>query len=183
MNKFKLLNIFIAFYFLVNPANALVTPKNYDFTYDKFKEFYPGVELSSIKKNYPNLKLIKKDASLSLYEVDIVHIRYKFPLYFQIKENKVVDFYAKLPSYFIHDIFHQSLINRFGMQSKFVSNDGTAYYIWQNAEGLIITYSGACTITCFPVFIHGISNKNKELIKDSFLKKVFDRSDNSKFDY
>jgi hypothetical protein len=169
MYKFIVLTIFVGFGILVNSANALVTPKNYDFTYDKFREFYPDTQLSEIQKKYPQLKLINKEGSTELYEATIIHVRYKFPLYIQVKDAKVIDFYAKLPSYFIHDIFHQSLINRFGKQNKFYNKDGTSIYIWNNADNLLITYSGACTITCFPIFIHGIK---PAMQKNSLLNKM-----------
>lgn len=171
---FKLTTIFIALSIFVNSAKAKVDPKNYDFTYDKFKIFYPGNSLDQVKKNYPKPELISKKGAFENYKVDIIHVRYKFPVFFQVKDNKIVDFFAKLPSYFIHDIFHQSLINRFGMQNKYSHKDGTSFYVWNNADGLLLTYSGACTITCFPIFLHGISNKDQTVIKESFLKKMLD---------
>ncbi|MCO4756247.1 MAG: hypothetical protein KC478_17325 [Bacteriovoracaceae bacterium] len=156
----------------VNGAKAKVDPKNYDFTYDKFRVFYPGQKLSDIKEKYKNLKLINKKGSVETYEATITHVRYVFPLYVQIKNELVIDFYAKLPNYFIHDIFHQSLINRFGKQNQFLHKDGTSFYVWKDAGGITITYSGACTITCFPIFIHGIGNKEKALQKESLLIKL-----------
>lgn len=176
MLKNCLVYIFLTFLILVNGAKAKVTPKNYDFTYDKFKDFYPGQELSTIKSKYKNLKLINKKGAAETYETMITHVRYVFPLYIQVKDNKVIDFFAKLPNYFIHDIFHQSLINRFGKQDKFLNKDGTSFYIWKNAEGNTLTYSGACTITCFPIFIHGISNKEEALKKESLLLKLNESS-------
>jgi hypothetical protein len=172
MLKNRLVYIFLTFLILVNAAKAKVTPKNYDFTYDKFKDFYPGQNISAIKSKYKNLKLINKQGAVETYEATITHVRYVFPLYIQIKEEKVIDFFAKLPSYFIHDIFHQSIINRYGMQNKFHHKDGTSFYVWNNADGIKITYSGACTITCFPIFIHGISTKEKALMKESLLIKL-----------
>lgn len=170
----KLIPIFIALSVFVNTAKAKAEQVNYDFTYDKFKQFYPGKTLKEIKLKYPRIELINSDGAFETYQANIIYVRYQFPIYIQIKDGQVVDFYARLPSYFIHDIFHQSLINRFGMQNKFHNKDGTSFYIWNNAEGLQITYSGACTITCFPIFIHGISNKDQSLLKNSILKKLTD---------
>ncbi len=170
MFKIKLTFIFLTFFTLVNTAKGKVTPKNYDFTYEKLKTFYPGNRLEDIKKSYPQARLINK-ASVELYRVDIVHQRYKFPLFFQSKDGAIIDFYARLPSYFLHDIFHQSLINRFGKQNKFYNKDRTSIYTWSNADNIKLTYSGSCTITCFPVFLHGIRN-DKKALQESFLLKM-----------
>ncbi len=170
MSKIKLSYIFIVFLTFVNTAKGKVTPKNYDFTFDKFKVFYPGAKLAEVKNIYPKLELMNKGV-VELYRINIIHVRYKFPVYIQVKDNAIIDFYARLPNYFIHDIFHQSLINRFGKQDKFLNKDGTSYYIWSNADNLKITYSGACTITCFPIFVHGIKN-DKDSARESFLNKM-----------
>lgn len=170
--KFILLKfIFAIFFTLVYTAKALVEEPNYDFTFDKFETFLPGQTLEQVKLKYPSVKLINKSGSTETYEVDIIHVRYKFPLYFQIKDSKIVDYYAKLPSYFLHDTFHQSLINRFGKQNKYYNLNNHSYYIWNNAKGLTVTYNGACTITCFPVFIHAISSTDKALLKESLIEK------------
>ena len=154
------------------PEFSKVEPKNYDFTFDKFKVFYPGKTLKQIKKSYPAIELINDEGSFKTYKVDVIHVRYKFPVFIQISNDAVVDFYARLPSYFIHDIFHQSIINRFGKQNKFINKDGTSIYIWNNADGLKMTYSGACTITCFPIFIHGISSTDKNNLKNNMMIKM-----------
>ncbi len=174
MFKINLIFIFLIFWTLVNSAKAKVEPKNYDFTFDKLKTFYPGTTLEKVKQTYPKLELVDK-ASVELYKVNIIHVRYKFPLFFQVKDGAIIDFYARLPSYFIHDIFHQSLINRFGKQDHFYNKDGTSIYMWNNADNFLLTYSGACTITCFPIYLHVIKNEKKAL-QESFLlksKKIF----------
>ena len=172
MFKIFLTFIFLPILIFVNTAKAKVTPKNYDFTFDKFKTFYPGKTLEEVKKVYKKVELIKKSTT-ELYRTEITHVRYKFPIYFQIKDGAIIDFYARLPNYFIHDIFHQSLINRFGKQDKFLNKDGTSFYVWKKADRLKITYSGTCTITCFPVFVHGIK-PTKDSLRESFLDKMND---------
>lgn len=77
-----------------------------------------------------------------------------------------MDFYAKLPSYFLHDIFLQSLVNRYGKQNSYVKKERSAVYIWNNIEGNKHYYSGSCTITCFPVFYSVIALTPTEAIKD-----------------
>ena len=46
--------------------------------------------------------------SLKFY---VAHIRYKFPVIVQMKNGKVLDFFAKLPSYFLHDVFLHILLS------------------------------------------------------------------------
>jgi hypothetical protein len=82
------------------------------------------------------------------------HVRYVFPFWVQYEKGKSVDILARLPAYFLHNIFHQSLINRFGPQDKYLKKEEHAVYQWTNKKNFNITYSGACTITCFPVFMH-----------------------------
>jgi hypothetical protein len=69
----------------------------------------------------------------------------------QSQEGKILDMFAKLPSYFLHDVFHQSLINRFGKQDEYKKYGEEAIYKWTKSP-LTHVYSGACTITCFPIF-------------------------------
>lgn len=164
--------IFLFFCLYVNTARSEVKPIDYNFTFDKFSPFMPTQNINDIKKIYPRVELINKTGAISLYRVEIIHDRYKFPLFFQIKNDLVVDFFAKLPSYFLHDLFHQSLINRFGKQDKFTSTNNHSYYTWENQGDYIISYSGACTITCFPIYIHFIGKKEQTLLKESLLIKM-----------
>jgi hypothetical protein len=136
----------------VSPALALVEPPNYDFSIDKFQLFMPGKAYTEIEKVYGKGDLLFKKGQFTTYKFYIEHIRYKFPILVQTKDGKVTDFHANLPTYFLHDIFHQSLINRIGMQDKYLHVDEQAVYIWNNKDGVKHVYSGACSITCFPIF-------------------------------
>lgn len=162
--------MFLSLY--VNSARSEVTKIDYNFTFDKFSPYMPGKTLDEINKINPKIELVNKAGVITLYRADISHDRYKFPLFFQIKNNTVVDFFAKLPSYFLHDLFHQSLINRYGKQDKFYSKNNHSYYKWENQKDVIITYEGACTITCFPVFLHFIDKNDQTLQKESLIKKM-----------
>ena len=133
-------------------AEAKVDPPNYDFSLNKFQLFMPGSLLTEIEKKYKFKEVIFKNGPFVTYKFYIEHIRYRFALLAQFKDGKVVDFYARLPQYFLHNIFHQSLINRLGPQDKYKKVDEHAVYIWNNKNNLKHIYSGACTITCFPIF-------------------------------
>jgi hypothetical protein len=86
-------------------------------------------------------------------------LRYKFPVFVQVANGQVLDFFARLPAYFLHDVFHQSLINRYGKQDLYFKKDSNAIYIWNDEEGIRFTYSGGCTINCFPIYFAGSSSK------------------------
>lgn len=134
-------------------AHAQVEPPNYNFSIEKFQNFMPGKKLADIEKDFgKGEKMFKKDPYIT-YRFYITHLRYKFAILVQAKDGEIVDFHARLPTYFLHDIFHQSLINRLGKQNIYFRENEQAIYVWnQQSDDLVHTYSGACSITCFPVF-------------------------------
>lgn len=148
-----------------------VDPPNYDFSLDKFNNFMPGKSFSAASKDYPNKKLTFTTGQFKTYKIYIEHIRYRFPILVQIKGDEITDFHARLPAYFLHDIFHQSLINRYGGQDIYKKVEDQAVYIWKNENGLKHSYNGVCSITCFPVFYaveknnHAFGSGYKSLIE------------------
>jgi hypothetical protein len=134
-------------YLLSQNVFAKVDPPNYDFSFDKLKPYFPEKPLPEGKH-----ELIKDNGDYKIYKTDIAHIRYKFALFVQIKDKKITDFFARLPGYFLHDVFHQSLIKRYGDQNVYQKHEGSALYIWNKRNDFEHIYSGTCTITCFPVF-------------------------------
>lgn len=133
-------------------TQAKVDAKNYDFTLDKLYAFYPGKSVDEIKKNFPKIENVKSDGSLmKLY---FKHVRYRFPIFLQVYNGTVVSFFARLPNYFLHDVFHQSLINRYGKQNSYKKVNSAAIYTWNNAKNNKIIYKGECTITCFPSYLY-----------------------------
>ena len=125
----------------------------------------PGSPLLNIEKEYPLKELVFKSESFKTYKFQIEHIRYRFPILVQFHKDIVTDFHAKLPSYFLHDIFHQSLINRIGVQDVYKKVEEQAIYIWNNKKNRKHYYSGACTITCFPIF-YAVQNLDQKLPED-----------------
>ena len=137
----------------VTNLTAKIEPPNYNFSVDKFQDFMPGKKLADINKKYPGKKEVMfKQGPFITYKYYIEHIRYKFAILVQTINGAVTDFHARLPQYFLHDIFHQSLINRFGKQDFYKKTEESAIYIWTNKKNINHVYSGACTITCFPIF-------------------------------
>ncbi len=155
----------ILFILICAPVQALVEAPNYDFSVDKFQEFMPGNEIAPLLKKY-SPEVVGKDKEATTYKFYVAHIRYKFVTLVQVVDSKITDFHARLPHYFLHDVFHQSLINRYGLQDKYKKNEESALYIWENKKGINHVYSGACTITCFPIFYSAYDAKTK--FKSSF---------------
>lgn len=150
----------IALFFLIFitvPLSAKVEPPNYNFSLDTFNDFWPGASLTAIEKKYGKGLLVKNIAPIKTYKFSVEQLRYKFPVFIQVYQGKILDFYGRLPTYFLHDIFHQSIINRYGVQDIYKKIEQNAIYIWKNKKNARIIYSGTCTITCFPIYFTGIT--------------------------
>jgi hypothetical protein len=142
--------LFLTFFF--NLYAAIEAP-NYNFDFDSLTIFMPGKAFEAVQTKLGVGEQIGRQGDVILYRFYVRHVRYKFPVFVQVYQGNILDFTARLPSYFLHDTFHQALINRFRKQDKFQHQDNTSVYMWLDREGADITYSGACTITCFPIFV------------------------------
>lgn len=136
---------------MFQPLNAKVEPPNYNFSLDTLQDFMPGKPNSELEKKYSKPELVEDKAGVQTLKYYVAQIRYKFPVIVQVKDGIVLDFFARLPNYFLHDVFFQSLINRHGKQTGYKKVGEEAVYIW-NKPPLKQVYSAACTITCFPIF-------------------------------
>lgn len=150
----NIIALLLSFGLLMIPtlSYSKVDPPNYDFSLDQLKPFMPGQSLKKALKGQEKVEMIRKEKGLEVRKIYIEHIRYKFPLLIQSKDDVITDFYARLPAYFLHNIFHQSLINRLGDQDVYKKLEEQAVYVWKNKKGNNHIYSGACSITCFPVY-------------------------------
>jgi hypothetical protein len=143
------------------PLNAKVEAPNYNFSVDTLKDFYPGSRTEEIEKKYGKGSVERSDGGVQTLKYFVSHIRYKFPVLIQVSEGAVLDMYARLPQYFLHDIFLQSLVNRLGKQTSYVKTGEAAHYIWDSTD-LQHIYDGACTITCFPIF-YAVEKKESQV--------------------
>lgn len=161
-------------FFLSLQLPAKVEPQNYNFSLDTLKKFYPRSELKEIQKEFGKGELLSNEGNIQNYKFYVSHVRYRFPVFVSIANGKVVDFFARLPTYFLHDIFHQSLINRYGKQNEYSKVGRNGIYIWNKIEDLKLTYLGSCTITCFPQYLHGIQDPLPSNVGGfkSFLQKI-----------
>lgn len=129
-------------------AFSKVDPPNFNFELTSLDKFMPGQTIESAGKS----ETLEKDGNRTQQRFEVTHERYKFPVLTQVEDGKFLDFMARLPQYFSHDLFHQALINKLGKQDLYLKKDATAVYQWKNKNGLRHVYAGACTITCFPLY-------------------------------
>ncbi len=126
------------------------------------KYFHPKASLKALNAKYKKSEVVDDKGEIKTIKYYIAHKRYKFPVYIQVKGDDILDFFAKLPSYFLHDVFHQSLINRLGKQDEYFKKEANAVYQWNNKDGIKHIYSGGCSITCFPIYYSAIIVKPKK---------------------
>jgi hypothetical protein len=136
---------------MFQPLNAKVEAPNYNFSIDTMMDFYPEKRLEDLEKKYGKPEAMSNHNGIVTMKFYVAHIRYKFPVLVQTRDGKVLDFFARLPNYFLHDVFFQSLINRIGKQNSYKKVGEEAVYRWEK-DSLKHVYSAACTITCFPIF-------------------------------
>ena len=136
---------------MFQPLNAKVEAPNYNFSLDLLADFFPQKSRLDLEKKYGKPEVMSAKNSSETLKFYVAHIRYKFPVIVQVKDGKVLDFFARLPNYFLHDVFFQSIVNRLGKQNSYKKYGEEAVYIWEK-DSLKYVYSAACTITCFPIF-------------------------------
>jgi hypothetical protein len=150
----RMLKLFIILPCLITmfqPLNAKVEAPNYDFSVSTLEDFFPGKDVSEIEKKYGTAEVMSEAGNVKTLKFYVAQIRYKFPVLVQVENGIVNDVFARLPNYFLHDVFFQSLVNRFGKQTTYKKVLEEAYYVWDQ-KPLKHVYSAACTITCFPIF-------------------------------
>lgn len=136
---------------MFQPLNAKVEAPNYNFSVETLSDFLPGKGVADLTTKYGKAENMNDEGGLVTNKFYVAQIRYKFPVMVQSRENIVEDFFARLPSYFLHDIFLQSLVNKLGKQTSYKKVGEEAFYVW-DLKPLKHIYSAACTITCFPIF-------------------------------
>jgi hypothetical protein len=148
---FKLHIILPCLIIMFQPLNAKVEAPNYNFSLDALSDFFPDKKLADLEKKMTKGEAVNEVNGIQTIKFNVSHAGYKFPVLVQVKEGVILDFFARLPSYFLHDLFLQSLVNRYGKQNSYKKVGEEAFYVWDKSP-LRHVYSGACTITCFPIF-------------------------------
>jgi hypothetical protein len=136
---------------MFQPLNAKVEAPNYDFSLEALADFFPGRPVAALEAKNGKPEVMSTSGGLRTLKYFVAHVRYKFAVIVQEKEGTIEDFFARLPSYFLHDIFLQSLVKKHGKQTTYKKIGEEAFYTW-DLNGEKHVYSAACTITCFPIF-------------------------------
>lgn len=136
---------------MFQPLNAKVEAPNYNFNLETLADFYPEKKIEDVETKYGKAEITGNRNGTQTLKFYVAHIRYKFPVIVQAKDGTILDFFAKLPSYFLHDVFFQTLVNQMGKQKDYKKVGEEAVYGWEK-DSLKHVYSASCTITCFPVF-------------------------------
>jgi hypothetical protein len=149
---------------LIYPISSLMTnleskveAPNYNFSLDMLDSFLPGKMVENIPSSFGKGEVIENKDEVQVMRYYLTQIRYKFPIFIQVTKGKILDFYATLPSYFSHDLYLQSIINRNGKNDQYINSNGSSLYTWNNKPDFSLRYQGSCTITCFPVYFTGIT--------------------------
>lgn len=165
---FKLFIILPCLLIMFQPLKAKVEAPNYHFDLETLSVFFPGRSVSEIDSKFKKGEVMGTEDGVRIIKYTVSETKYNFVVFIQEKDGTVEDFFARLPSYFLHDVFFQSLTNRYGKQTTFKRTHEEAFYTW-DAPPLKHVYSASCTITCFPIFY---SVEKKESERPSLLNKM-----------
>ncbi len=149
-----------------------VDPPNYDFSLNSFDSFTPGKKITEAEGKFSKGEVMSEKGGIQTQKFFVAHIRYKFPVMVQVRDGEVLDFFARLPSYFLHDLFFQSLVNKMGKQTSYKKVLEEAVYVWEK-DGMKHVYSAACTITCFPIFysVSPLKETSPSILNQMVIKK------------
>jgi len=118
------------------------------FKFEIIENFFPDKKLNEkqLKNSIGKLK------QYTLVEEKINFENFTFSGFVAADNNGIIhEVIFRLPTYFLHDSFYQSLINRFQKPSKYHLKSEQASYEWE--KPYFIHYEATCTITCFPIFL------------------------------
>jgi hypothetical protein len=158
----KLLFILPCLIIMFQPLNAKVEAHNSNFRIETLQDFFPGKNSADLDAKYGKAELMSKEKGILTFKYFVKDRSYKFPVIVNVNGGIIEDFLARLPSYFLHDVFFQSIINKYGKQTTYNKVGEEAHYVWQQSP-LKHIYSAACTITCFPVF-YAVEKEEKKFL-------------------
>jgi len=164
----KLILILPCLVTIFQPLIAKVEVPHQAFRFEMLESFMPNNSFQELEKKYSPAETLPSENGIITKKFLLKHERFSFPVYAQHLDGKIIDFYAKLPSYFSHDRFLTDLQKKWGKQQHYKKQGEEAVYVWVNNETEFI-YQASCTITCFPVFLTGMKRVNKQ---DALFKKL-----------
>jgi hypothetical protein len=136
---------------MFQPLNAKVEAPNYNFSIETLENFYPERKIDAAKAKFGNPEVMSEKGEIQTLKFMVAQMQFKFPVIVHAREGVIEDVFAKLPSFFLHDVFFRSIVNKLGKQNEYKKTGEEAIYIWTTKD-LKYIYSAACTITCFPIF-------------------------------
>jgi len=136
---------------MFQPLKAKVDPPNYEFKLESLEVFLPEKKISDLEPKFGKGELVHEINKVRTHKFKLTEKRYIIHVFVQENEGTIYDMFTRLPSYFLHDVFLQSLVNKLGKQTSYKKIGEEAYYTWIN-KNVKHVYSAACTITCFPIF-------------------------------
>jgi hypothetical protein len=143
---------------------ALLRPPMEAFKYEDLERFLPGTTLDT---KDPKLERLSQGPQSELYRFLIDHNHFKIPVSIQVlKDSKIIhDVVFTLPTYFLHDPFHQELIKRWGPQDRFLNKNETSVYMWKSEKGVAKIYEAGCSIVCHPISLSLIKSPVSQGLK------------------
>lgn len=148
---FYLLTILPCLLLMFQPLNAKIDPPNYILMLDALGDFSPGKNIQELDRRFGKGIVMNESGNITVRKYLVAPGQHQFSVMVQGKDDKILDFYTKLPSHFSHDEFLRKLIEKFGKQDSFKKLSREAVYTWTKDSNRMV-YSGACTITCYPQF-------------------------------
>jgi hypothetical protein len=129
-----------------------VIPPNYNFNFTELEIFAPDKDFQVIAKKFPKNQIIEIGDTDGIKKllIKVIAKHYSYDVLLHTYQNKNLDFFVRLPSYFLHDFFHQDILDKFGKQTEYKKIKKTGIYRWEK-NGVINIYKATCTITCFPI--------------------------------
>ena len=125
---------------------------NYQFNLDTLQLFAPGSKQKDLESKWGPSILIRQQGPTSIYRFSVKYEQFHFPIWVQFFQEQTLDFFAQLPTYFLHDLFYQAIINRQGKADVHFLQENNAVYWWKEKNGAQHLYGASCTITCFPIY-------------------------------
>lgn len=95
--------------FSINLFGKVQTP-SYESILKAFDDFMPSQNFETIEKKYGKGKLQNLNKTLTEYKFNLKAQGFTFPIFIQVYQSKVVDFFSKLPSFFITTNFIKQLL-------------------------------------------------------------------------
>ncbi len=149
---YRILFFYCCSFATVTDTFARTSLPNYQLSLDTLQLFAPGNKQADLENKWGKGLLVARLGPTTIYRFSLKYEQYHFPIWVQIFQEQTLDFFAQLPSYFLHDLFYQAIINRQGKPDIHFLQENNAVYWWQQKNNVQHLYGASCTIICFPLY-------------------------------